>query len=1169
MFKAIDALTADGGTETQKGLKMANEIFKNNPIENGQERNRVVILFTDGEPGLSGYDNDIATQAINEAKTAKETYSAKVYAIGMFQEADPTTTTGNANGFMQKVSSNNGTPATDGKGYYFAANDVESLNSVFDKINSEITSGGATNTKLDASTQVIDEIPAYFKAPADADVSLKVANCTGNNVFDDANAEVASNVTASVENGKLTVTGFDFTENWCGQRADGSYGGQKLIITFTIAPIDNFLRGNVYSNVNGIATIANGDFTQNATVKKVDIPVLAIQPKGTDITIEVGSNTTVWDQFDRYFPVVQNEAGDITGTPFTPNGTNNAGVNITYTLKMVSKNGQDVTNPVLYTWTVNAGATSETLAEGVSNLKFAPTSASDTETWTLTATVVSTEVEEGKDPTPTQKAEASATAIFTARDKTSTTGTLTVTKTFVGLNEDQIEGLNDFTITLKKASSAETDEADYVLKFAEQDGTSATAPKSGPITDEQGRVTYTWELINVPVDTYTVNEKGESVDGYTVSYAYTGVNTPETDAKTITVSGQGTQALGITNTYTSTATTGTLTITKVVTDGSEVNAINKAANGKEFVFAVSPLGSDGSIDASKKTYIGTVEYKYDATTSEVTATYKIENLPFGNYKISEISYPMNLGYDKGTGLFHWSHASTTFTVDEEIIQASNFNFNEDTTITCTNKYNYIFDGFSKHATELSGTTSDITLTIPKSALVTAMANSTENASTEVEGLTIAQLYDLMGSSKVDGKAYDFDFVQNEKEIWLDLGGTDNKVYAEPGVKNEILGKTMYDFVVNSGDNKETIARLTYNQAQSGDYFYLDIYQEAEQYIANSVDHVKLHYQVKLNKTKLTAKGTYGAYSPYGEDTTSASNLLTNTEATLTKLVARGNGVDGYTYDEIQLITYPLPTVSYTVSGGNGGGGGHSRPTLNTEDHYGYIIGYPDGTVQPGGSITRAEVATIFFRMLTDSSRTEFWSQTNSFSDVPSTAWFNNAVSTLTKAGIIAGYEDGTFQPNATITRAEFATIAVRFFEASYDGKDFFTDIDGHWAQQYINDAANAGLVNGYEDGTFGPNKAITRAEAMTLVNRALDRHPDADHFLKDMITWPDNSDTTAWYYEAVQEATNSHEYTMKTNTDKTKYENWTKMLKMRDWKAFEAAWSDANSASNPGEVMGK
>ena len=263
------------------------------------------------------------------------------------------------------------------------------------------------------------------------------------------------------------------------------------------------------------------------------------------------------------------------------------------------------------------------------------------------------------------------------------------------------------------------------------------------------------------------------------------------------------------------------------------------------------------------------------------------------------------------------------------------------------------------------------------------------------------------------------------------------------------------------------------------------------------------------------------------------------------------------------------TNTYTRNTGGGGGGGHSRPTLNTEDHYGYVIGYPDGTVQPGGSITRAEVATIFFRMLTDSSRTEFWSQTNSFSDVPSTAWYNNAVSTLTKAGIIAGYEDGTFQPNATITRAEFATIAVRFFEASYDGKDFFTDIDGHWAQKYINDAANAGLVNGYEDGTFGPNKAITRAEAMTLVNRALDRHPDADHFLKDMITWPDNSDTTAWYYEDVQEATNSHEYTMKTNTDKTKYEVWTKMLEMRDWKAFEAAWSNANSASNPGEVMGK
>ncbi len=142
--------------------------------------------------------------------------------------------------------------------------------------------------------------------------------------------------------------------------------------------------------------------------------------------------------------------------------------------------------------------------------------------------------------------------------------------------------------------------------------------------------------------------------------------------------------------------------------------------------------------------------------------------------------------------------------------------------------------------------------------------------------------------------------------------------------------------------------------------------------------------------------------------------------------------------------------------------------LNTEDHYAYIVGYEDSDVQPGGDITRAEVATIFFRLLTDESRDAFWSQTNNYPDVSEDAWYNNAVSTLTNAGILDGYEDGTFKPDGNITRAEFATIAVRFFGGTYEGEDIFPDIDGHWAAEYINEAANAGIVDGYPDGTFQP-----------------------------------------------------------------------------------------------------
>ena len=332
--------------------------------------------------------------------------------------------------------------------------------------------------------------------------------------------------------------------------------------------------------------------------------------------------------------------------------------------------------------------------------------------------------------------------------------------------------------------------------------------------------------------------------------------------------------------------------------------------------------------------------------------------------------------------------------------------------------------------------------------------------------------------------------------------------------------------------------------------------------------VTLSYKLKLTNPQ-TAAGTHGRDDVDGSLRIPESEALyTNKSAIL------------YNKESTKLAEFPKPSVSYTIKGSSGSHSGGSRPSLNTKDHYGYIIGYPvdyytgqpttDQTkkpVRPEGKITRAEVATIYFRMLTDESRTKFWSQSNSYSDVKAGDWFNNAVSTLSKAGIIAGYEDGSFRPNGYITRAEFATIAARFFDVTYNGKDLFPDISGHWAKDYINQAANKGFVNGYEDGTFKPDRNITRAEAVTLVNRTLDRHPDKSHFTKDMLVWPDNMDQTKWYYADMQEATNSHTYQMKENSDKTKYENWTKTLPIRNWEALEKAWSNANSSQGNGNVV--
>ena len=243
------------------------------------------------------------------------------------------------------------------------------------------------------------------------------------------------------------------------------------------------------------------------------------------------------------------------------------------------------------------------------------------------------------------------------------------------------------------------------------------------------------------------------------------------------------------------------------------------------------------------------------------------------------------------------------------------------------------------------------------------------------------------------------------------------------------------------------------------------------------------------------------------------------------------------------------------------GGHHPRPKptveiedddalgLNTTDHFAYIVGYGNGEVRPQNNITRAEVATIFFRLLTDDVRDENLTKTNRYSDVAATSWYNTAVSTLSSMGIITGYPDGTFRPNAAITRAEFAAIAARFDSNGDKTAAKFSDIATHWAKDEISIAYNNGWITGYPNGTFGPQRDITRAETMTLVNRVLNRQPETeDDLLPNMTVWTDNANPNAWYYLAVQEATNSHYYKFKTNS---KYEKWTELRETRDWTLLE------------------
>ena len=404
--------------------------------------------------------------------------------------------------------------------------------------------------------------------------------------------------------------------------------------------------------------------------------------------------------------------------------------------------------------------------------------------------------------------------------------------------------------------------------------------------------------------------------------------------------------------------------------------------------------------------------------------------------------------------------------------------------------------------------------------------------------------DYMGYVEGD---YNFDFINDASKLTITVGRGESK----ETLKAEKIGENCYGF------GPMAIAQtLEEGTPEIRAYQYVLDYVPGEKkgdehfvwhinVPVSNFDPVALTYSVKLVNPK-SASGTYGQYDADGSK--KYSGLYTNNSATLYPKDSNKNwGIPE---------NFLKPTVSYTVSSGSGGS---HKPTvtipddvptgLNGKDHYAYVVGYPDGMVYPQKNITRAEVATIFFRLLEDETREANMTKSNGYNDMKDGAWYTCAVSTLSKMGIIKGYEDGSFKPDASISRAEFAAIAARFDPDGDKTPATFSDVSSHWAKDEISIAANHGWIKGYEDGSFKPDQKITRAETMTLVNRVLKRLPETkDDLHKDMKTWPDNQNESAWFYLAVQEATNSHYQKLK--KDGT-HETWESMRETRDWAALE------------------
>lgn len=376
--------------------------------------------------------------------------------------------------------------------------------------------------------------------------------------------------------------------------------------------------------------------------------------------------------------------------------------------------------------------------------------------------------------------------------------------------------------------------------------------------------------------------------------------------------------------------------------------------------------------------------------------------------------------------------------------------------------------------------------------------------------------DIMGydTSNGNGNNYNFDLVPGS--LILTVGGQPLASLRD--------GNTYYfgDTGVNGVNKGNWRFKVEYTPADDGKEKFVWTINEA----VSNFSRVQLSYQLRLRDDARTSKDNY---------------FYTNFSATLTPKDSNNNEGEVQEFERPRVTfgadaDYLLPILNLKKA----------TPKLNTRDHFAYVQGYPDGTVKPAGSITRAEVAAILFRLMDADSRSLYYATASGFRDVDSTKWYNTYVATLNNAGVITDSRTGYFRPNDAITRAELAAMLAQFAEKK-SAAIYFSDISaGYWAANAIALTANLGWINGYPDGTFGPDKTVTRAELMAMVNRATGRAPKSTGaLLSGMKTWKDNADTARWYYLDVQEATNSHTYLGAPT------ETWTSLTATPDWSQYE------------------
>lgn len=1276
---AINRLAARGDTYPEYGFDMANQIFAQYPIQAGENRQRVVIMFTDGYPAPANTDNfnvGMANNAINNAKRCKDN-NAKVYTIGIFDGADPSALIENysqngrlnetvaANRYMHFSSSNypsamalnNG--GTKGEGnFYFAASNADALNDIFDTISEEISTD---TTTLDGSATIVDNIPGNFTIPAEAsDIKVYTAKCTGKTgetlswkerQASNLKPTTTTNTTTGVKS--VSVTGFDYSDEWCGLDENNQPHGSKLIIEFTIS--HNNYGGTQPTNAG--ASIKDEEKKDVITVDNPSVPVTITEPRITG-----ASETKIYD--GKGIDVIANikAAADtlVTGA--------NMGKNQFVTITVAVKVDKDTT----YTYTIPAGeefgswgTTTPTLTTGkdVNTYEYdltitytdatlktdtttpaEPKTASAKATYTITpaqvtltsksaskdydgtaltkpevtvggagATVFKNEVTDIKangsviDPgpavtntityTPGANFKATNYNISKSEGKLSindiagptnlpkvnvyctngvanhqeSTGNTLKNNTYTSVVSKNAEGKYICTITLTdksgyisdynaSTSATHTSDAtrkDFTVIVLYYDTVNKAWP--APIVNfalyvkcdtPTVNVTYTWDGLDendfdtvypVPAkpddatpnkgSDYTVNTRynNSSIaigkDG--VRYKFSGWSTSNAiitaDGKIESIQTDVT----LTGTWTKLGS-GTFDLNDKIFKSFEKKQGSKDIPGdKDYIFeaTVTRLDKENNNQKTSEEYTGTVtlngataaatpsfvfhnpitfhiggEYRFlvEEKSNTVTALSSDERIDYDN---AEYYLYVTVSDDLKTINYRFEHVLVITSAEEESAAAEN------QPITF---YNYYY------AAKDPGTY-DINFSDLVFKVLTKTGDRSFNGAeftANVDGWRVHEIEIAMVRASAGFGFEPLNSVSLKAAFPADITfEVDGKAYR--GFTGDTLTVTAgrYLFLIDEINDGQT--NITYDESKY--WLNLGFVENAEGEVSLVGQRVRKFVDGDTYETVLALEDSEWMIV----DTSISPVYFENTIDT---------GKDDY---------YPIiiPTIINKDTG-----------MLNKTDHFAYVIGYPDGTVHPNGQITRAEVATIFFRLLRDEVRDGAFATSNTYSDVAYGKWYNNPISTMSALGIITGYPDGTFKPNKPITRAEFAAIAARFDETQSGKSATFSDVIGHWAAKEIGIAYYNDWIKGYPDGTFKPDQNITRAEAMTLINRVLERKPESPaDLLTNMNKWTDNLDTSKWYYLDVQEATNSHGYTRKTFN----YELWRQMLPDPDWSRYE------------------